>query len=68
MRLQTAGGTDQRAPADVFYSCPSISAEAFFEAASCQLSTLGTETISTDPSVELEQTLEVAQAIQASPV
>lgn len=53
----------------MFYSCPSVSAEAFFEAVSNQLAGLEAEGSPYAGSLEsqLDQTIEVAQAVQASP-
>ena len=50
----------------MFYSCPSASAEAFFEAVSSQLAGLDSSAYAGSLSSQLEQTIEVAQAVQAS--
>lgn len=65
---QTSGPLEQRTEQEIFYSCPSLSAEAFFEAVSRQLAGLEEESSPYAGKLEsqLEQTVEVAQAVQAS--
>ena len=65
---QPSGPLEQRTEQEVFYSCPSLSAEAFFEAVSRQLAGLEGEGSPYVGKLEsqLEQTIEVAQAVQAS--
>lgn len=57
---------EQRSEQEVFYSCPSTSAEAFFEAVTSQLAGLEDSTYAATPSTQLEQAVEIAQAVQAS--
>ena len=65
---QASGPLEQRTEQEMFYSCPSLSAEAFFEAVSNQLEGLEGEGSPYVGNLEsqLEQTIEVAQAVQAS--
>lgn len=65
---QASGPLEQRPEQEMFYSCPSVSAEAFFKAVSNQLASLEGQGSPHASSLErqLEQTLEVAQAVQAS--
>lgn len=65
---QASGAFEQRPEQEVFYSCPSLAAEAFFEAVSNQLAILEGEgsPYAGDLVRQLEQTVEVAQAVQAS--
>lgn len=65
---QASGDFEQRPEQEVFSSCPSLSAEAFFEAVSSQLATLEAEGSPYAGNLvrQLEQTVEVAQAVQAS--
>lgn len=65
---QVSGPLEQRPEQEVFYSCPSLSAEAFFEAVSNQLARPEGEGSPYFGNLEsqLEQTIEVAQAVQAS--
>ncbi len=65
-KLQMSGPLEQRSEQEVFYSCPSTSAEAFFEAVSSQMAGLETSTYAATPSTQLKQAIEVAQAVQAS--
>ncbi|DBB00160.1 hypothetical protein WJX77_011844 [Trebouxia sp. C0004] len=55
---------EQRSEQEIFYSCPSTSAEAFFGAVSVQLAGLETSAYADTASTQLEQALEVAQAVQ----
>ncbi|KAL0051061.1 hypothetical protein WJX82_001259 [Trebouxia sp. C0006] len=55
---------EQRSEQEIFYSCPSASAEAFFEAVSNQLAGLETSAYADTASTQLEQALELAQAVQ----
>ncbi|KAA6422712.1 MAG: hypothetical protein FRX49_07247 [Trebouxia sp. A1-2] len=55
---------EQRSEQEIFYSCPSTSAEAFFEAVSNQLAGLETSAYADTSSTQLEQALELAQAVQ----
>lgn len=66
---QASGALEQRTEQEMFYSCPSLSAEAFFEAVSKQLAYLEGEGSPYVGNLEsqLEQTIEVAQAVQAIP-
>ena len=66
LEQQASGTPEEWAPQDIFYSCPSTSAEAFFEAVSRQLATLQSNTRSISTGIELEQTLELASAVKAS--
>lgn len=63
---QVSGPLEQRSEQEVFYSCPSTSAEAFFEAVSSQLAGLETSAYADTPGTQLEQALEIAQAVQAN--
>jgi len=58
---------EQRSEQEIFYSCPSASAEAFFEAVSNQLAGLETSAYADTASTQLEQALELAQAVQVCP-
>lgn len=63
---QVSQPVEQRSEQEVFYSCPSTSAEAFFEAVTSQLAGLEDSTYAATPSTQLEQAVEIAQAVQAS--
>lgn len=65
---QASGPLEQRPQREMFYSCPSVSAEAFFRAVSNQLASLDGEgsPYASSPEIQLKQTHEVAQAVQAS--
>ena len=64
---QANGSLEQRSEQEMFYSCPSTSAEAFFEAVSNQLAGLEGSSSAASLHSQLEQAVEVAQAVQASP-
>lgn len=63
---QASGPLEQRKEQEMFYSCPSVSAEAFFRAVSSQLASLEGSSYASSPESQLKQTHEVAQAVQAS--
>jgi hypothetical protein len=65
--LQVSAPVEQRSEQEIFYSCPSASAEAFFEAVSNQLAGLETSAYADTASTQLEQALELAQAVQVCP-
>ncbi|KAL3138478.1 hypothetical protein ABBQ32_006268 [Trebouxia sp. C0010 RCD-2024] len=64
---QASGPLEQRPQREMFYSCPSVSAEAFFRAVSNQLASLDGEgsPYASSPEIQLKQTHEVAQAVQS---
>ncbi|KAL3155320.1 hypothetical protein ABBQ38_010884 [Trebouxia sp. C0009 RCD-2024] len=62
---QASGPLEQRKEQEMFYSCPSVSAEAFFRAVSSQLASLEGSSYASSPESQLKQTHEVAQAVQS---
>ena len=64
--LQVAGTLEQRSEQEVFYSCPSSSALAFFDAVSSQVAALEESPYASNPSSQLEQVVEVVQAVEVS--
>jgi len=65
--VQVSAPVEQRSEQEIFYSCPSTSAELFFEAVSNQLAGLETSAYADTASTQLEQALELAQAVQVCP-
>lgn len=64
--MQAVGTLDQRSEQELFYSCPSSSALAFFAAVSAQVAALEDTPYASNPSSQLQQVVEVVQAVEVS--
>ena len=64
--MQMSGPLERRSEQDMFYSCPSTSAVAFFQAVSscCHTAALEQSTFANNPGQQLREVVEVIQAVK----
>lgn len=64
--IQMSGPLERRSEQDMFYSCPSTSAVAFFQAVSscCHTAALEQSTFANNPGQQLREVVEVIQAVK----
>ena len=65
-----SGPVERRSEQEMFYSCPSTSAVAFFQAvsSSCQMEALEQSPYANNPGKQLREVVEVIQAVKVSRV